>query len=223
MTRDTDILLSLRTNRFFRFSTRPVFLLSVATGGAAFWVLTRLDPLFREAIAPWRTSAVRALMEWVTVFGQGWVLGAGALCAALLASRLGRPDLVRAGLVAIPALIVSGLVSRVIKILVARPRPTAAAGALDSWWPSLAAAYNSFPSGHATSAFTVAAVFAVVAPSARWWLYPAAGVIAFSRVAVDAHYMSDVVGGGLLGWATGRLAMALADRRWPGRAGARAA
>lgn len=185
--------------------------------------MTRLDPLFREAIAPWRTSAVRAVMEWVTLFGQGWVLGAAALGVAFLASRLGRPELIRAGLVAVPALIVSGLLSRVIKILVARPRPSAAAGALDSWWPSFAAAYNSFPSGHATSAFTVAAVFALVAPSGRWWLYLAAGVIACSRVAVDAHYVSDVVAGGLLGWATGRLAMVVADRRWPRREGARAA
>lgn len=154
-------------------------------------------------------------MEWVTLFGQGWVLGVGALAMALIAYRLGRADLVRAGLVAIPALIVSGLVSRVIKIIVARPRPTAAAGALDSWWPSLDAAYNSFPSGHATSAFTLAAILALTAPSGRWLFYVVAGVIAFSRVVVDAHFVSDVVAGGLLGWATGRLAMIVADRRWP--------
>jgi membrane-associated phospholipid phosphatase len=129
--------------------------------------------------------------------------------------RPGRSNLVRAGLVAVPALIVSGLFSRVIKIFVARPRPSAAAGALDSWWPSLDAAYNSFPSGHATSAFTLAAVLAVAAPSGRWLFYVLAGVIAFSRVAVDAHFVSDVVGGGLVGWATGRLAMIVADRRWP--------
>lgn len=186
-------------------------------GGAAFWVLFRLDPLFREAIAPWRTPPVWAVMEWVTTFGEGWLLGVGALAMALIAHRLGRSDLVRAGLVAVPALIASGLLSRVIKILVARPRPSAAAGALDSWWPSLDAAYNSFPSGHATSAFTLAAILAVVAPSGWWLFYVVAGVIAFSRVAVDAHFVSDVVAGGLLGWATGRIAMAVADRRWPVR------
>jgi membrane-associated phospholipid phosphatase len=209
--------------RLLRHPALPFLIVSLSAGVAAFWVLTRLDPLFREAIAPWRTSAVRAVMEWVTLFGQGWVLGVVALGVALVASRLGRPELVRAGIAAVPALIVSGLVSRVIKIVVARPRPSAVAGALDSWWPSLAAAYHSFPSGHATSAFTVAAVFAVVAPSERWWFYLGAGVIAFSRVAVDAHYVSDVVGGGLLGWATGRLVMVVADRRWPRREGARAA
>lgn len=216
---DTD----WRHNRLLRHPALPFFLVAVAAGLAAFWALTRLDPLFREAIAPWRTPLFRAVMEWVTWFGQGWVLGVLALVVALAAYRLGRPELVRAGVVAVPALIVSGLAARVIKILVARPRPTAAAGALDAWWPSFSAAYNSFPSGHATSAFTLAAVFAVVAPSARWWLYALAGLIAFSRVAVDAHFVSDVVAGGLLGWVTGRLAMNVAERRWPRGEGARAA
>lgn len=206
-----------------RHPTVPVLFVAVSAGIAAFWVLTRLDPLFRDAIAPWRTPAFRAVMEWVTWFGQGWVLGAAALVVALVASRWGRPELVRAGLVAVPALIVSGLASRVIKILVARPRPSALDGALSDWWPSLSAAYNSFPSGHATSAFTLAAVFAIAAPTGRWWLYALAGLIAFSRVGVDAHFVSDVVGGGLLGWATGRLAMMVADHRWPRREGARAA
>jgi undecaprenyl-diphosphatase len=214
---------SLRHARLLRHPALPFFVAAIASGLAAFWVLTRLDPLFREAIAPWRTPLFSAAMEWVTWFGQGWVLGVLALAVALAAYRLDRPELVRAGIVAVPALIVSGLASRVIKIVVARPRPTAAAGALDAWWPSFSAAYNSFPSGHATSAFTLAAVFAVAAPAGRWWLYALAGLIAFSRVAVDAHFVSDVVAGGLLGWATGRLAMKVAERRWPRRKGAQAA
>lgn len=151
------------------------------------------------------------------------MLAALALCAAVVAARMGRPDIARAGLVAVPALVVSGLVSRIIKILVARPRPNAAAETLDAWWPSLAAAYNSFPSGHATAVFTVVAVFALVAPSGRRWLYLAAAVVASSRVVVDAHYVSDVVGGGMLGWTIGRLAIVTADRQWPRREGARAA
>lgn len=160
-------------------------------------------------------------MEWITLFGQGWVLGAAALGVALIAYWLGRPRLVRAGLVAVPALIASGLLARVIKIFIARPRPGASLDGVIGWAPSLAAAYNSFPSGHATSAFTLAAVLAVAEPPGRALFYAFAGVIAFSRVAVDAHFVSDVVAGGLLGWATGRWAMVLADRRWPLRRGTR--
>ncbi len=206
----------LRAGRLTRPITLPIFVLAVAAGAGAFYFLIQLDPLFREAIAPWRTPTVRAVMGWVTTFGQGWVLGVAAVVMAVVAHYGGRLDLVRAGIVAVPALIASGLVSRVIKIVVARPRPRTLEN-VDSWWPSLASAYHSFPSGHATSAFTLAAVLAVAAPSGRWGFYAVAGLIAFSRVALDAHFVSDVVAGGLLGWATGRAAMIVADRRWPVR------
>jgi membrane-associated phospholipid phosphatase len=218
--RSDRLLSSPRIGRLFRLPRFSFLIGGVAAGVAAFYFLTRLDPLFREAIAPWRTPAVRAVMGWVTTFGQGWVLGVAALIVAAAAYYAGRPALVRAGIVAVPALIVSGLISRVIKIMVARPRPRTLQD-VDSWWPSLASAYHSFPSGHATSAFTVAAVLAVVLPSRRWAFYALAGLIALSRVALDAHFVSDVVAGGLLGWATGRAAMIVADRRWPAREPAR--
>jgi membrane-associated phospholipid phosphatase len=138
-----------------------------------------------------------------------------ALVMAWGASRAGRRDLVRAGLVAVPALIASGLIARVFKIVIGRPRPSTVVESLGHWAPSFSSAFNSFPSGHAASAFTLAAVLAAVLPSWRGALYASAGVIAFSRVGVDAHFLSDVVGGGLLGWATGRLAMGIAERRRP--------
>ncbi|MFZ5876632.1 MAG: phosphatase PAP2 family protein [Nitrospirota bacterium] len=189
-------------------------------GVAGFWALTRLDPLFREAIAPWRTPQFVSVMKAVTTLGEGWLLGVGALVMAGVASRVGRRDLVRAGLVAVPALIVSGLIARVFKILIARPRPGTVTDGLAQWVPSFSAAFNSFPSGHAASAFTLAAVWAAVLPSWRGALYASAAVIAFSRVGVDAHFLSDVVAGGLLGWATGRLAMGIAERRRPLRSDA---
>jgi membrane-associated phospholipid phosphatase len=206
-----------------RASTRGLLFLAVIGGIGAFWALMQLDPLFRDAIAPWRTPAVLSVMRSVTTFGEGWVLGVLALGMAGIAYGLGRRDLARAGIVAILALIVSGVLSRVVKILVGRARPRAVADGLEHWGPSLASAFHSFPSGHATSAFTLAAVLAVVAPSWRGSFYAAAAVIAFSRVALDAHFLADVVAGGLLGWATGRLAMGIAQRRRLSHDGARAA
>lgn len=205
----------LRTDRLLRSSAIPILVLAVPVSAGAFWALMQLDPLFRGAIAGWRTPGFRAAMEWVTLFGQGWVLGAIGLAVALIARRLGRRDLFRAGLVAVLALVASGLLARVVKILVGRPRPDVVDQGLAHWGPSLAAEYNSFPSGHATSAFTLAAVLAAAAPSWRPALYGLAALIAFSRVAVDAHFVSDVVAGGLLGWAAGRVASRVAARRRP--------
>jgi membrane-associated phospholipid phosphatase len=210
-----------RVGQPFRSSTWVLILVAVVGSIVAFWALAQLDPLFRDAIAPWRTPAFVLIMNGVTMLGEGWLIGAVALVMAWIAHRVGRRDLVRAGLVAVPALIASGLIARVFKILVGRARPGAVAEGFGHWAPSFSAAYNSFPSGHATSAFTMAAILAVVAPRWRAVFYVVAAVVGFSRVAVDAHYLSDVVGGGLLGWATGRLAMGIAERRRPAGAEAR--
>jgi undecaprenyl-diphosphatase len=69
---------------------------------------------------------------------------------------------------------------------------------------------SSFPSGHASSAFTAAAVLAE--DEALWPLvYAIAAVVATSRVYVRIHHASDVVGGVLVGAALGRIAR----RVWP--------
>ena len=68
---------------------------------------------------------------------------------------------------------------------------------------------SSFPSGHATSAFTAAGLLSDHDP---WWpaYYAVAGVVALSRVYVKIHHASDVVGGVAIGVVLGRLARRLA-------------
>jgi undecaprenyl-diphosphatase len=67
---------------------------------------------------------------------------------------------------------------------------------------------SSFPSGHATSAFSAAALLSE--EDALWPLYYAiAGVVATSRVYVKVHHASDVVAGAALGALMGRAARAL--------------
>ena len=63
---------------------------------------------------------------------------------------------------------------------------------------------SSFPSGHATSAFTAAAL---LSDEDRLWplYYGAAAVVAWSRVYVRIHHASDVVAGIVIGAGLGRL------------------
>ena len=64
---------------------------------------------------------------------------------------------------------------------------------------------SSFPSGHATSAFSAAALLSE--DDALWPLYYAiAAVVATSRVYVKMHHASDVVAGAALGAVMGRAA-----------------
>jgi membrane-associated phospholipid phosphatase len=94
------------------------------------------------------------------------------------------------------------LLTEAIKQLVDRARPTIEAVA--------ATLGPSFPSGHTSTAAASWAAFALVA--GRWWgrrAWPAlaglavgiAVAVALSRVLLDVHWLTDVLGGLALGWA----------------------
>ena len=57
----------------------------------------------------------------------------------------------------------------------------------------------SFPSGHTTLAFATAATLGITLPKWRYAFYAGASVVAFERVAENAHYLSDVIAGAGLG------------------------
>ena len=57
---------------------------------------------------------------------------------------------------------------------------------------------TSFPSGHATAAM-VGSVLLAQGTGWGWFLFPLAAIVAFSRVYVRIHHMSDVIGGVIVG------------------------
>lgn len=181
----------------------------------ALWWLTQFDPVIRDAIRPWRTAWMLAVMSGVTFFGQGWVLGAIGALAAAIGYWSHHRRLVRPGLVSIAALIVSGLVNWVLKVGLGRPRPRFVDDGVIEWSISLVSGHHSFPSGHTVSAFAFAVVFAAWRPSWRPAFFAGATAIALSRVVLDAHFFSDVVAGALVGAAAGWGSVVVAARRWP--------
>ena len=94
-----------------------------------------------------------------------------------------------------------------------RPRDVPLNGNFSDTWFDAGAnpwkAKGSFASGHAASAFAVATVIARRYSHHRWvpWVaYGAAGVIAFSRVTTQSHFVSDAFFGSALGYSVGRFA-----------------
>jgi membrane-associated phospholipid phosphatase len=72
----------------------------------------------------------------------------------------------------------------------------------------------SFPSNHAANTAAIASFLQVLYPKSGWISWPIVAVIGFARVYVGAHYVTDVLGGWVLGGALGGGA-ALALLQWP--------
>ncbi|MEM9714040.1 MAG: phosphatase PAP2 family protein [Actinomycetota bacterium] len=105
----------------------------------------------------------------------------------------------------------SALVNGPVKSLFRRPRPADRDHPHQLRRPKT----SSFPSGHATSAFTAAAVLTYHRPAGRPAWYLLAAAVASTRAWVGIHHASDVVGGAVIGVGLGRLATAVL-RRLPG-------
>ena len=91
-----------------------------------------------------------------------------------------------------------GLVNTIVKRWIGRERPSLHgpfAYVPFSWRPEFA----SFPSGHTTTAFAALVAIGSVYPRLRPLLWTYALLIAASRVAVTAHYPSDVLAGAATG------------------------
>lgn len=96
------------------------------------------------------------------------------------------------------------LVEKIIKPIVARPRPTLEMGAIILGNNLLD---FSFPSGHATIAWALATVLAHKEPKYKLFFFILAVLISFSRIYIGKHYPLDVLAGGVLGWGIGSITL----------------
>ncbi len=111
------------------------------------------------------------------------------------------------GLMAVESYLVGSLLANISKYAFGGIRP-------DSWWGPSPFEWkgpfggNSFPSGHTTAAFSVAAVFATKYRETKWApvvAYSLATAVGISRIYENRHWASDVFAGAVLGLVTGKL------------------
>ena len=142
------------------------------------------------------------VIETVTGFGKstGYLIlfGAGILGFSIL-GRVGQSEEQRqrarrwAWLFAylFLAVAVPGLLNDLIKFIVGRPRPLIDATGISPF--TFGYAYNSFPSGHASTSFGLALALGLLWPLLRWPALACAAAIAASRVLLNVHHLSDML------------------------------
>lgn len=142
-----------------------------------------------------------------------WVFAAWV--APRISSFKNYPDKInflrRWGLNFLAALLVSGIITHLIKFTVGRQRPHKSPmfdpfvfTPFTTHWH-----WHSFASGHSQVMFTVATMMSVAMPKFRWFWVPFAILICLTRVIVHDHFLSDIIFGSCVGYVGSLLAMNL--------------
>ncbi|NNE71228.1 MAG: phosphatase PAP2 family protein [Rhodothermales bacterium] len=171
----------------------------IATGAAAgIWLMSRHD----ESLTDWANDlesnrGLRLAQE----FGHARVVR--PTLGVLLVGRMmtGNTRSQDASFTALESVILANLVTNSLKSVFGRARPWENRGS-GSFSPF--SGHRSMPSGHATTAFASLTPFALYYGGiVGGGLFLLATTTAFSRMATNAHWFSDVVAGSLIGFSTG--------------------
>jgi membrane-associated phospholipid phosphatase len=175
-----------------------------------------LDQPIREAAERSRTTSRDDVATVIQRFGAeySWaVVGAFAIAGWGFDDSKSRRVVVDA---LAASLIASGILTTTVKYGVGRYRPDETTA---TWYAQPFSGSVSFPSGHTTQAFALAAVVSGHYP--QWWVrvtsFTLAGCVGLARIQLNKHYASDVVLGALIGTAVGGTVVTLNEGRRRGR------
>lgn len=156
---------------------------SMTTAGAAVFCSLLMLPASVQADSPERKVSTFASGSGSLIY-----LAAGVGLPLLTDGRDGKNHSLRT----LDALGTSVVLAEGLKALTREKRPDAST-------------HDSFPSGHTTAAFAVAAAESEFHPRQAAYWYAGAGLIGYSRLRLNRHYIQDVVAGAALGYGTARL------------------
>jgi membrane-associated phospholipid phosphatase len=156
---------------------------------------------FDAAVHIWmvqnQNAGVREFMEQASRFGDWPAHVALGLVLIGIAYWRGRKRWVRIFAAMLLACALAGIANRVVKISAGRARPNVLAEARWSG-PNFSSSYHAFPSGHTAASTAFFATLAFASWRIGLGLLAIPLLIAFSRLYVGAHYLSDVVCAALL-------------------------
>jgi membrane-associated phospholipid phosphatase len=209
-----------------RFKKKEWIIAGAATGITAALILSDNDIDKWARVQKQKYNWVDKSSPVITQFGGKWgtysVVGIGLLNAAFKNQKG-----VETSLLATQAMITSGVWVHMIKWMTGRERPEAnyifSKSEGGKWYGPYAhfddelalektgSSFDSFPSGHTASAFSIATVFATQYRDIKAipiLSYSLATLVGVSRLTEHKHWASDVFVGGLIGFACGKQVVA---------------
>lgn len=208
------------------FTRRDAELVGALVGAQL--ALFAFDEAIRDAALDARGGPADEVASSFRGLGRKPPLYAAAAAAYLGGTLARRPRLADVGLHTFASLALAHAVAGGLKGLAGRARPAVLeTQGTDSVWVARGphewellegwrggGPRQSWPSGHATAAFAVAAALAEELGGAMTWVaYPLATGVAWSRVHEGAHWASDVVMGAAVGIFSARLVVRHGHRR----------
>ncbi len=138
----------------------------------------------------------------VSRFGTGYAVGGTAAAFYILGRTTHNQRARETGILAAEALIDAGIVTQTLKFATERPRPLDKGGN-----GRFLTGGNSFPSGHSSSIWSLAAVidgeYGKKRPLVRYGVYGLAAAVSASRFTGRNHFLSDILVGGAIGYGIG--------------------
>ncbi len=179
--------------------------LSVVTGGIVLFSLADED--IRNWVVDNRTGTSEDISGVFSVFGHGaFVAGIGG-ALYLTGEVFDQKGLRKTALLSLESWLISGVIVNAFKVVVGRQRPDNNNYSFQFQPFSFRSSKHSFPSGHSSTAFAVAAVIDGQSDSIFLDIsvYTLAAAAALSRIHDSKHWLSDTVAGSALGYFVGKM------------------
>ncbi|HEX6725967.1 MAG TPA: phosphatase PAP2 family protein [Nitrospira sp.] len=157
-----------------------------------------------QLTVPWMAFTSNA-GDWI---GQGWHLAGFSVLLLGMAWAFEKPAITLAAIQSLIAHGIAALLANGTKHLIGRPRPKFVHSGDWQMTLSWASGLDSFPSGHSTATFAVATVLAKRFPLFGPLCIASALFVALSRVLRGSHFLTDVLGGAVIGILSGFIATA---------------
>ncbi len=170
---------------------------AIAISASLCWIIAAGKAKTFLLLNQFHTQWLDAFFIYFTFLGDG--ICAIALCLVLFFMVKKR----KLALTVFTAFITSGIAIQIVKFFVDAPRPLSffKPGQYQFFIHDIThSANNSFPSGHATTAFAVITVIAVHAKKRyQLLLFLLAVLISYSRVYLAQHFLTDITAGAFIG------------------------